>query len=185
MDPEENFYAAPEAEVLDAPREVGNAEAIRREHVLHESSIRSVGALFMLGGIITLLYGVFAAVVSFQTRNGAEQLVMLGLGGVGLALGAAMVAIGNGLRVLSPKAKIPGVVLSALSLVNLPCGTAVGAYAIYLLLSAKGTVIFSEEYKDVIAATPHVKARTPWYAWLALALVLGLIALGVLSGMRH
>jgi hypothetical protein len=70
-------------------------------------------------------------------------------------------------------------VLSALGLLGFPIGTLVNAYILYLYLSKKGRTIFAPEYKDVIAATPHVKYRTSIVVWVFLALVVGLVVLAV------
>ena len=185
MDPEaDNFYAAPQAEVQDPGYAGSEAEAIRREHVTHEASIKSVGALFLLGGVLSCLWGLVSFGVSVNGALGdgrPQEPFFLIFGPIVSAVGAIQFAVGYGLRKLAPGSKIPATVLAALSILSFPCGTALGIYTIYLLFSAKGAVVFSEDYKDVIAATPHVKARTSAAAWVVLILLLALIGFGILA----
>src|SRR5262249_11951409 len=48
---------------------------------------------------------------------------------------------------------------------------------LWLLLSRKGAVVFSPEYQDVIARTPHIKYKTSFLAKFLLVLILGGLAL--------
>jgi len=55
------------------------------------------------------------------------------------------------------------------------------------LLSEKGKIVFSGEYRQAVLATPHLKCRTSLIAWIALALILvlaGCIIYGVTSRAR-
>lgn len=179
---EPNLYAAPQAEVHDPGRSPHDPIAVREEHVLHEASIKSVGCLYLLAGGLSLLYVVALLFALSNPQQGSDDFLMVVLP-VTFVIGGVYLAVGFGLRSLSPGVKIPAVVLSALSILSFPCGTMLGIYAIYLVLSHKGSVVFSDEYKDVIAATPHVKARTPWYAWVALLAILGLLGLAFLGSL--
>ena len=86
-----------------------------------------------------------------------------------------------GLRKLKPNVRIPAIILSALGLFAIPVGTIIAIYMLYLLGSAKGRTVFSEEYAQVIAATPHIKYRSSIivriFLWLILALII--LALGI------
>jgi len=82
-------------------------------------------------------------------------------------------------RGLTHWGRVVGCVVSGLGLLAFPIGTVINAYILYLFLSKKGRTVFSPQYKDVIAATPHVKYRTSIIVWIFLALVLGLIVLGI------
>jgi hypothetical protein len=72
-------------------------------------------------------------------------------------------------------------VLSGLGLLGFPIGTAINAYILYLFLSKKGRTIFAPEYQAVIAATPEVKYRTSILVWIFLALLVALLAFGLLG----
>ena len=54
-------------------------------------------------------------------------------------------------------------------------GTLIGFYMLYLLLSKKGTMVFSPEYKEIIAQTPHMKYKTSPVVWIALGLIVAAI----------
>jgi hypothetical protein len=168
-----NPYAAPAAPVEDVSPNA-EAEAIRREHLTHEASIKAVGFLYYLGGVLVTIGGL--ASLSGQPDAGA----------VGAAIGLVIVGIGQffagwGVRALTKWGRVLGCVLSGLGLLAFPIGTAINAYILYLFLSKKGRTIFAPEYKDVIAATPHVKYRTSILVWIFLALIAGLIVLAVVG----
>jgi hypothetical protein len=167
-----NPYAAPTARVDDVPAS-SEAEAIRRAHINHEASIKAVGILYYLGGV----GGTLAGIASLVGAAGDAESLFMGLFLV--AFGAVSLAGGWGVRALRPWGRIAGCVLSALGLLGFPIGTLVNAYILYLYLSKKGRTIFAPEYKDVIAATPHVKYRTSIVIWVFLALVVGLVVLAV------
>ena len=168
-----NPYAAPTARVDDVPASP-EAEAIRRAHISHEASIKAVGILYYLGGAVSTLAGVAAL---FGASSGADAAIMLLL----LALGVGSLFAGWGVRALRPWARIVGCVLSAIGLLGFPIGTLINGYVLYLFLSKKGRTIFAPDYKDVIAATPHVKYRTSIVVWIFLVLLIGLIVVAVLA----
>ena len=100
-----------------------------------------------------------------------------------LTSGVGQFFAGWAVRALRPGGRILGCVLSGLGLLGFPIGTVINAYILYLFLSKKGRTIFSPEYQDVIAATPHVKYRTSIIVWIFLALVVLLLAVAVLAPM--
>jgi hypothetical protein len=162
-----NPYAAPTANVDDVSASP-EKEAIRHEHINHEASIKAVGFLYYLGGI-----GVTVAAIA--SMAGGEP----GAGMLLLILGAGQLVGGWGVRALRPWARYLGCVLSGIGLLGFPIGTLINAYVLYLLLSKKGRTVFAPEYQEVIEATPHVKYRTSIVVWICLALLAGLILLGV------
>jgi hypothetical protein len=168
-----NPYAAPAARVDDVALNP-EAEAIRRAHINHEASIKAVGFLYYLGGVVLLLAGVATLV---DALNGGASLAFAV---VLTAMGVAELFAGRGVRGLRGWGRILGCVLAALAMFNFPFGTVIGGYVLYLFLAKKGRTIFSAEYQDVIAATPHVKYRTSMLVWIFLALLIGLFLVAVL-----
>jgi len=167
-----NPYAAPTAPVDDVPANP-EAEAIRRAHITHEASIKAVGFLYYLGGTVMTLAGVASL---FGARSGsADGMIMLLL----VVLGVGHLVAGWGVRALRSWGRILGIVLAAIGLLGFPVGTLINGYILYLFLSKKGRTIYSPDYPDVIAATPHVKYRTSILVWIFLALLIGLILFGV------
>ena len=83
-----------------------------------------------------------------------------------------------GLRQLNAKVRIPTTVLAGLMMLSPPVGTGIGAYILYLLHSQKGRTVFSDTYREIRVATPHLVYRTSKVAWVALfLLVFGLVLL--------
>ncbi len=170
-----NPYAAPTARVDDVAANPA-AEAIRREHISHEASIKAVGILYYLGGVL-ITVGSIATVAGARDPAGIAVVALVGL------VGVAQFFAGWGVRALRPWGRIVGCVLSAIGLLGFPIGTLINGYILYLFLSKKGRTIFAPEYQEVIAATPHVKYRTSILVWIFLGLVVLLIGLAVFGAM--
>jgi hypothetical protein len=168
-----NPYAAPAARVEDVPANA-QAEAIRRAHITHEASIKAVGFLYYLGGVLVAIGGI--ASLAGRPDSGA-----MGVAIVMVVVGVAQFFAGWGVRALTKWGRALGSLLSGLGLLAFPVGTLINAYILYLLLSKKGRTIFAPEYQAVIAATPHVKYRTSIIVWIFLALVVLLIVAAVVA----
>ena len=171
-----NPYAAPSAPVEDVSANA-EAEAIRKAHINHEASVKAVGILYYLGGIGVTI-AALGALAGGRT-NSAGIAIAVGL----LAVGVGQFFAGYGVRALRPWGRIIGCILSAIGLIGFPIGTLINGYILYLFLSKKGRTIFAPEYQDVIAATPHVKYKTSILVWIFLALIIGLIVVGMLAPM--
>jgi hypothetical protein len=164
-----NLYAPPAARVEDVSLN-SEAEAVRRAHIKHEASIRAVGLLYYLGGIVVTLAAFVSLVGLTDLQDQAMVLVLL-------VLGAAQLAAGWGVRALRTWGRVTGCVLSAIGLLGFPIGTLINAYFLYLFLSKKGRTIFSPAYQEVIAATPDVKYRTSAMVWVLLVLLVAALVL--------
>jgi hypothetical protein len=172
-----NPYQPPTAMVDDVSDGANpQAESIRREHINHEASIKSVGMLYYLG---TLGMGVAGLAILFST--GALAAVRMGdavVSVIMVAIAVAFFMVGRGLSTLRPWVRIPAVLLSILGLLGFPIGTLINGYIIWLILSKKGRLVLSPEYAAIVEATPQVKYRTSIVVWILLAaIVLFLIAI--------
>jgi hypothetical protein len=67
-----NPYAPPKANVEDVREAASEEEVVRREHIKHETSVRSIGTLYYLSGGLMLLVGL-AAVTGFMATTDAEK----------------------------------------------------------------------------------------------------------------
>ena len=150
------------------------AEEIRKKHIRHEASIKSVGVLYFLGSAFMVVAG-FTQLASPR----AGQNVMLAVLFLGLA--AVQIWAGIGLRRLKLPGRLAAGILSGLGLLAFPVGTIINGYILYLLYSKKGSTVFSPEYKQVIEATPHIKYRTSIVIWILLGLVFLLIGMGLFA----
>ena len=120
-------------------------------------------------------------------RRGSKQVPLGELEELEAAWGrwAAVVLIGLGFLI-----SLGSVAFSAMSspsefgasLAGAVVGSIIPAYVLYLLLSAKGTMVFSPEYKRIIAETPHVKYRTSCIVWGFLVVLLVILAIAVIGG---
>lgn len=173
MTPDANPYAAPKAELV--PVVAGDRDealAIRRAHLRHEAGLRSLGSLWMFGGLV-LLVGSVGLLFSADLPAAVPA--------VSLVLGVAFLVCALDVRRLSPRARVTGSILAAFSLINIPVGTLIGLYALYLFHSEKGRVVLDVDYARIRELTPDVKYRTSVLVWIALAVLLAAVAFGVLA----
>lgn len=181
-----NPYAPPKARVEDVVPEMGEAVAIRTEHIKREAAIRSIGTLYYLGGVVVCLVAIsliLGASSSISRSLYNPQSLPIGVGvAILLVIGVLSLFVARGLRQLRPWARTTTIVLSAIGLLRVPLGTLFNAYILYLLLSEKGRRIFQSDYPDIVAATPDVKYRTSVVIWILLGiLVLLIVTLTVFS----
>jgi len=156
-------------------------EEMRKEHLKHEASIKSIGVLYYLGGAALLLVAIGTLFSIGRSRDGAETLAHIFIAVLCLLLGAGQLWVAAGLRRLKKWARIPTGILSGLGLLGFPLGTLINGYILYLIFSQKGKTVFSEEYQAVIEQTPHIKYRTSIVVWVLLGFVLLLIAIGIIA----
>ena len=97
-----------------------DAERIRKEHIKHEASVKSVGILYFLGGGLLLLIGLLNLTMGVASQ---ERSVSLGIGVVFLALAGVQIWAGIGLRQLRPWARVVSGILSGIRLIVFPIGS--------------------------------------------------------------
>jgi hypothetical protein len=168
-EPDPNPYVAPATDPSPIGEVATDAERVRCEHITHELSIRTIGALFLLGATLSVL-----VIVGFLFGSTIAPLDAL----LYAVMGVAGLVLGLGLRRLDPRVRIPSAVFCGFGLMWGPIGTVINAYFIYLLLCAKGRTVFTEGYQLVIEQTPHVRHRTSVFLWVVF-FILVLVLLGV------
>ena len=123
------------------------------------SHVDFVGVLFVVWGLLTTLVGVstlalgVAAVTLMapasrgggQVAAGLVAAIFTTLAVVAIVWGAAHVAVGVPLRQRKPWARLVALLLGSVDLVLLPYGTALGAYALWVLLTEQGKALFAEQ----------------------------------------
>jgi hypothetical protein len=170
-----NPFAPPKAHVADIETANSDAERVRQEHIKRETSIRSVGLLYYIGGFFMVVAGIGLSVMAFAAPGATqapEATLLFILGPVYLGLGGLSLAVARGLRKLQPWARLVCIVLSALGLLGFPLGTLINGYILYLVLSAQGKRVFEDDYPAIVAATPHIKYRTSVVTWVVLGLLI-------------
>ena len=177
---------------LDANFDLSQAELIRKSHLNHEANIQSFGCLYTLGGILGILGAIFYIGLGIFIMAGGENpqagvnpmaagIMTTLIGVVFLAIAVAQLFAGRSMQTLNPSGKILAIIISAIGLLGFPCGTLISGYLLYLLVSAKGEMVFSSAYKDVMQATPHIRYRTSIIVWIFLFLLIGVILLGIIA----
>jgi hypothetical protein len=170
MSLEPNPYLAP-ATFAAPPALPADSEAIRRQYLNHEASAKSLGTLYLFGGILMIIGGLVCAV-----RPTEEFPLTSGI--IFIVIGVLQLILGNAIRRLQKAARIVAAALAIPGLIGFPIGTLISALVLYLMLSRKGAMVFSDDYKRIIAETPHIKYKTSIIVWV----VLGVFAVVVLAG---
>jgi hypothetical protein len=109
-----------------------------------------VSAFFLLVALFLLLtMGGVAGIVgaTADPEDAAIAIPVLGIAGTALAIFLGVfslpgLATGYGLLQRKPWARILGIVLSAISLINIPFGTIVGIYGLWVLLNKETERLF-------------------------------------------
>lgn len=131
-----------------------------------QTHVKILGVLYLVVSAFFLLMALFLLLVVGGTagivgatadpEDAAIAIPILGFAGTALAMFLGVfslpgLATGYGLLTFRPWARVVGVVLSAVSLINLPVGTALGAYGLWVLLSKDTEPLFEE---PVATSTP-------------------------------
>ena len=123
-----------------------------------------LGVLFIVWGILTALVGVSTlalgvgafVLISSAGRGGAGGQVAASLAAglfttlaiLAIVWGAAHIVIGVPLRRHRPWARVTALLLGSVDLVLLPYGTALGVYALWLLLGEHGRSLFMKAQRS-------------------------------------
>lgn len=176
-----DVWSPPQAP-LDTPNSTDEAYAMdmRQRHINHETSVKSIGTLYYFVAALLVLGALFAI---FSDGLSSAQNAILAV--VAIGFGALLGWLGRGLKQLKAWARIPAGVLSGIGLIGFPIWTIINSYILYLLFSQKGAMVFSEEYKQIIADTPIMRARTSIIVWIFLALLVASIVFTALAARSH
>lgn len=174
----DNAYRPPAADLVFADRATPDAVAIREAHIGHERQLKSVGLLFGLGAVLLGFTGI-ATVIPALARDGGgtENVAMLVGGSVAfVAIAALLGALAYGYRSLSPWVKYVGTPVSVLGLLAIPVGTLIHGYILYLIWCEKGRRVLADDYAAIIRATPQVRYKRTVGDWIAVVLLVLLVA---------
>jgi tellurite resistance protein TehA-like permease len=188
LDSQPNPYAP--TPVVQHKGPVDEIIAIREKHLSHEASIKSMAVLFLLGGILSLLVGIFyvaAGSTALLDNNVARDteltIFFLVFGCLLTPFAVFQLAVAIGLRKLASWTKVPAAILATIGLIAVPIGTVINGYFLYLLLCEKGRTVFTPEYKRVIEATPHIRYKTSIVVWIFVGLLIALISIGIVGAL--
>ena len=191
----------------EVPGDMAEAEAVRRKYLSHEASVASIGSLHYLGVII----GVIALAMTFSApcsnprgARGNRLSAVRCDSRVFVCLRVRQPLTGYRLDGTEILARWTEVVLSSILLLiylivivstavqpsNPETGPTIGGsvvlslilgYILFLLLTKKGSIVFSPEYRLIIERTPHIKYRTSWILKGCLIFVVVVILLAVIG----
>jgi hypothetical protein len=133
-----------------------------------QTHVKVLGVLYLAVGGLLLVLALFLAVMvggvagivgaSADPEDAAIAIPVLGFAGTALAAFFGVFALpslvtGYGLINYRPWARVVGIALSAISLINIPIGTIVGVYGLWVLLNKDTERLFNT---TPIAPTPTV-----------------------------
>src|SRR5476651_1288912 len=122
-----------------------------------KSHVVFVCALFIVWGLLTVVIGVSTltlgvgavALITSASHGGGGQVAagitaaaFTALALIAILWGAVHVFIGVALRRCTPWSRLIALMLGSVDLLLLPYGTALGVYALYVLLNEKGRALF-------------------------------------------
>jgi hypothetical protein len=118
-----------------------------------------LGVLFIIWGLLTTLIGIstlalgVAAAALVASRSGGSQVaagvtagVFTTLAVMAIIWGVIHVVVGVPLRRRQAWARLVALMLGSVDLVLLPYGTALGVYALWVLLNEKGKALFMDPH---------------------------------------
>ena len=115
------------------------------------------GALGLLGAVAVLfVFGGIAGIVGISAPHDPDAMraiPILGIVGTVIAVFVLLLSLpgfiaGFGLLRLQPWARLLTIVLSALNLLNVPIGTALGIYGLWVLLQAETERLFAQSTRS-------------------------------------
>jgi hypothetical protein len=128
-----------------------------------KSHVDFLGVLFIVWGLLTVVIGLSTlalgvgavALIASASRAGGGQVAagitaaaFTTLAFIALLWGAAHVIVGVPLRRRTPWSRLLALMLGSVDLLLLPYGTALGIYALYVLLNEKGKALFALRIAD-------------------------------------
>ncbi|TWT79419.1 hypothetical protein CA13_08190 [Planctomycetes bacterium CA13] len=183
-----NPYSPPSGGGMAGPVAAGNndAERTRNQYLSHEASMKGIGLLYLLGSVLLLFMGVLTLIGGIATlaaggKNPEAGVIIMVLSVFYLGFGALQLFVGRGLRRMQEWARITAGVLTIPGLLGIPIGTLVSAYFLYIFFSEKGKYVCSDHYRQVVAATPHIKYKTHPAVWAVLIVLVLVIVFGIIA----
>ena len=124
-----------------------------------DTHVKTVGALNILYGVVALLGSLGALVLAgglselyYRTEATEVAIIIVGLTLLNLAMAIPCIVFGVFLGRFADWARYLGIVLSAINILNLPLGTILGGYGLWVLLSPETEMLF-------LHPLPHRRAK--------------------------
>lgn len=132
-----------------------------------QTHVKVLGVIYLAVGGLMLVLALFLLVTmggvagivgaSADPEDAAIAIPILGFAGTTLAVFFGLFSLpslitGYGLLSYKPWARIVGIILSAISLINIPIGTIIGAYGLWVLLNKDTERLFNSG--PIVPSTP-------------------------------
>lgn len=112
-----------------------------------------LGGIYVAGGLIFAVVGVLGGMGIIDPKDTLQERIAGGVGASilglsGVLLGTAHIVVGSALRRLRPWARTAGLVVAVMDILMCcaaPLGTAVGIYALFVLLNDEVVRLFAEQ----------------------------------------
>lgn len=123
-----------------------------------QTHVKVLGVIYLAVGGCMLLAALFLVVTmggvagivgaAAEPQDAAIAIPVLGFAGTALAAFLGIFSLpsllaGFGLLTFKPWSRVVGIVLSAISLINIPIGTAIGIYGLWVLLNKETERLFN------------------------------------------
>ena len=137
---------------------------LRKELLKHEGEIKSLAWLYIVTGILGVLASLALFVIAMMASEDSTILpfeasvFIVIMGVVVLFFSALQGVLGWFLAQLQGWAKICTTILLVINLLGFPLGTIASGYFLWVLHGEKGKKVFSQEYRQAVAATPDLSA---------------------------
>lgn len=171
--------------ITSSLQNVRDAELIRRVHITHEALVQCLGSLYtMLAFLPCFIVVVMVTLSAFSRGLGYALLELASLLIIGIYVIPSYL-IGRALHTFDRRVRavVAAVMLGSLlfslkySPIVIIIDIILSGYTLYLLFSERGQMVFSDEYRDVIEATPHMKPDLSVVIWMGLAILGGVLLL--------
>jgi len=163
-------------------------EELRQQYGPHERRVRAVALVYWYGAALYVTAAAVGPIVlagfARSSESGAYGLdATLTLVAASLALAGIAAVTAWNLAQLNATGRVLGAIGGCFMLFGLPVGTLMGILVLWTLLGKQGAVVFSPEYADAVAATPHLQFRVSRFViallvfFFAIMIVMTLVAL--------
>lgn len=154
--------------------EPASYEAMREQYGPHERRVRSVALLYWLIASQVVLSAITTPYLLWTMGPPEERNAPFLVAGtlMLLCMAALFAAAAWQLQRLSNTGQILGIITACGALLLFPIGTIAGAMVLWTLLGTQGKTVFSQTYRDAVAATPNLQFRVSKVAvWLVVAFI--------------
>ncbi len=171
-----NPYAAPPQQLTDPSPGDSDDEVMRRTYLSHETTVKSIGICYLFFGAVVFSGAVGMALVP---RQPGDLIAAVFIGVVAPIAGFAFMVTGYGMHQLRRWSRPPTGLISGIGLIGVPFWTLINGYILYVVFCARGRTVFSDEYREIIRQTPHIRYNGWIVVWILFTILVALMGAAV------